>query len=264
MDEYTFIVVQESIREVPIHCWRKRERIDALKRVKRKKKSFTLLETSIPQESTAQCQEKPHQPAISSTGKMKIYCMSTWFLEPSRILPKKSTSFLPHLEYWSDRHGWGSEWAGSRVIMAPNHQRAVDLTKWLTEFIKDPTHEPLATPCLHIPSNGPRATSMLCVSHPPHFGQFLMHAPTDVQCEPLQTACKISTESLPSSGELGESKNNLSISGHHLRQNRELTMRCLPLQDEKKAYNFRHAPKGEEEMWNGCIHTKCQKEPKSA
>ena len=203
-----------------------------LKKVKGKEQLHFTWIIHCPRESTVQCQEKPHRPAISPTRKVETYRMSTWYLQPSRILPKKSTSFLPHLEYWSDRHGWGFGKAGSPAVMAPNHQRAVDLTKCLIEFIKEPTHEPRATPCLHTPSNNPRATtSMLCTPHPPHFGQFLTHAPPpDVQCERLQTACKRSTEALPSSGELQESTQIWAFQGTTWCKTRN-SPRSLPLQD---------------------------------
>ena len=172
--------------------------------------SFTLPESSIPQDSTVQHQEKPYQPAISPTGESESIQYEHPVSQPSKTLPKKSISFSPHLEHWSDRHGWGFGRAGNTAIMAPKHERTVDLTKCLTEFIKKPTHEPLATPCLPIPSNGPRTTSMLYVPHPLHFGHFLMHALIDVQCDPLWELAK------------------------------QTQKPCPILEDQEKAYKFEH------------------------
>lgn len=55
---------------------------------------------------TAQCQVGPSWPVIFPTGESERVGVSAQLLHLCRMLPKRTTSVLPHPDYWGMPHSW--------------------------------------------------------------------------------------------------------------------------------------------------------------
>ena len=120
-DESIFMEVLDFSREVSAHSWSKKNpRLNALKRISGIVSLYPC--HPLPQNSTAQCKQRPSQPEIFPMQESESMRVSAQLPQLCRMLPKGPISFSPHPEYWGEvtcmTEGWGR--AESTAVRAQN------------------------------------------------------------------------------------------------------------------------------------------------
>ena len=103
-DKNNSVEEQESCREVSAHRVQK----SMIRHIEECMRNSLSLPLSLPKGGTTQGQETSLACSFSH-GENKCVWMSAWIPQLFRILPKSSTSLLPHSVYQGEPHDWGVE-----------------------------------------------------------------------------------------------------------------------------------------------------------
>ena len=145
--------------------------------------SFTFPASPLPQDGTAQRQERPSWPMIFPMEEKQSIWVTTWLPSHMRCCPRGLLLF-PLTQVSEVCRMIGEKGAAARTAARAlkGHSRDTDPTHHFADSIRKAAQEPLGMPHQQIPPADPWALPVLCAPHPHTISAAAVPRPTPCAC----------------------------------------------------------------------------------